>query len=88
VVALPVLFIVAILVALFALLFGELMFACVTKLHLTAGMALACVIAIFGGGLINILIRKMIRALSCTDCGRARTSAGMLPRCDSAREAS
>lgn len=59
--ALPVLLIVAILVVLFPFLFGELMFASLTKLHLSSSLALACVIAIFIGGLINIPIKSIVR---------------------------
>lgn len=59
--ALPVLLIVAILVVLFPFLFGELMFASLTKLHLSPSIALVCVIAIFGGGLINIPIKSIVR---------------------------
>ena len=58
--ALPVLLIVAILV-IFPFLSGELMFASLTKLHLSPGIALACVIAIFFGGLINIPIKSVVR---------------------------
>ena len=56
-----VLLIVAILVVLFPFLFGELMFASLTKLHLSPNMALACVLAIFLGSLINIPIKSVIR---------------------------
>lgn len=59
--ALPVLLVVAILVVLFPLLFGELMFASLTKLHLSPSMALICVIAIFVGGLVNIPIKAIAR---------------------------
>ena len=58
---LPVLLIVAAMVVLFPFLFGELMFASLTKLHLSPSMALACVIAIFVGGLINIPIKSVVR---------------------------
>ena len=59
--ALPVLLIVAILLVIFPFLLGELMFASLTKLHLSPGIALACVIAIFFGGLINIPIKSVVR---------------------------
>ncbi len=58
---LPVLLIVAVLVVLFPFLFGELMFTSLTKLHLSPSIALACVIAIFVGGLINIPIKSVVR---------------------------
>jgi len=61
VLTLPVLLIAAILVVLFPFLFGELMFASLTKLHLSPSMALACVIGIFVGGLVNIPIRSVTR---------------------------
>ncbi len=59
--ALPVLLIVAILVVLLPFLFGELMFASPSKLHLSPPVAFACVIAIFGGGLINIPVKSIVR---------------------------
>jgi uncharacterized membrane protein len=58
---LPILLIVAILVVIFPFLFGELMFASLSKLHLTPSIALACVIGIFFGGLINIPIKTVVR---------------------------
>lgn len=59
--ALPVLLLVVLLVVLFPFLFGELMLASLTKLHLTPNLALACVIGIFIGGLINIPIKSIGR---------------------------
>lgn len=59
--ALPVLLIVAILVVFLPFLFGELMFASLSKLHLSPTIALACVIAIFAGGLINIPVKTVVR---------------------------
>ncbi|MGD0024633.1 MAG: DUF1614 domain-containing protein [Xanthobacteraceae bacterium] len=59
--ALPVLLLVAVLVVLLPFLFGELMFASLSKLHLSPTMAFACVIAIFGGGLINIPVKSVVR---------------------------
>jgi len=86
--ALPVLLIVAILLVIFPFLFGELMFASLTKLHLSPGIALACVIAIFFGGLINIPIKSVVRDVGViehplTD-GRERhrhASYCLTPRC-------
>ena len=57
----PVLLIVALLLLLFPFLFGELMFASLAKLHLSSSTALACIIGIFVGGLINIPIRSVVR---------------------------
>ncbi len=59
--ALPVLLIVAILVVFLPFLFGELMFASLSKLHLSPTIAFACVIAIFAGGLINIPVKSVVR---------------------------
>ena len=41
--------------------FGELTFTSLSKLHLSPTMAFACVIAIFGGGLINIPVKSVVR---------------------------
>lgn len=59
--ALPVLLIVAVLVVLLPFLFGQLMFASLTKLHLDPAMALVVVIAIFVGSLINVPIKSVVR---------------------------
>jgi len=59
--ALPILIIAVVLMALLPVLFGELMFASFTKLHLTPSMALLCVLAIFVGGLVNIPIKSIAR---------------------------
>lgn len=64
---LPMLLIAAILVVLFPFLFGELMFASLSKLHLTPSIALACVIAIFFGGIINIPIKSVVRESDVTE---------------------
>jgi uncharacterized membrane protein len=58
---LPILLVVALLVVIFPFLLGELMFASLSKLHLTPSIALACVIGIFFGGLINIPIKSVVR---------------------------
>lgn len=65
--ALPVLLIVVILAVLFPLLFGELMFASLSKLHLTPSMALACMIGIFVGSLINIPVKSVVRDSEVTE---------------------
>ena len=49
------------LLVLFPLLFGELMLASLTKLHLTPGTALLLFFAIIFGGLVNIPIRRIAR---------------------------
>jgi uncharacterized membrane protein len=49
-----------ILAVLFPLLFGELMLASLSKLHLSPSMALTLVIAIFVGGLVNIPVKSVV----------------------------
>lgn len=57
----PILVIAAILVVLLPFLFGELMFASLSKLHLSPTIAFACVIGIFAGSLINIPVKSVVR---------------------------
>ncbi len=59
--ALPVLIVAVILVALLPFLFGEVMFASLSKLHLAPDIAIAGVVAIFVGGLINIPVKSVVR---------------------------
>jgi len=54
------LFIVLIMAVLFPFVFGELMLASLSKLHLSPSMALTLVIAIFVGGLVNIPVKSVV----------------------------
>ena len=49
-----------IMAVLFPFVFGELMLASLTKLHLSPSTALTLVIAIFVGGLINIPVKSIV----------------------------
>lgn len=55
------LIVVVFLIVLFPILFGQLMLASLTKLHLSPNAALALMAAIFFGGLVNIPIKRIAR---------------------------
>ena len=48
-----------VLLVLFPLVFGQVMAAALVKLHLSRGTAILLVIAIMGGGLVNIPVRRI-----------------------------
>ncbi|MBI1212204.1 MAG: DUF1614 domain-containing protein [Alphaproteobacteria bacterium] len=50
-----------VLLILFPLIFGQLMVAALTKLHLTQGTAIYLVFAIIFGGLVNIPVKRIVR---------------------------
>lgn len=58
---LPVLLLVALLLILMPFIFGEVMFASLSKLHLSPTMAFVCVIAIFAGSLFDIPVKSVVR---------------------------
>jgi uncharacterized membrane protein len=59
--ALPMLLIVVVLLVLLPFLFGELMLASLSKLHLSPSLAFMCMIAIFAGSLVNIPVKSIVR---------------------------
>jgi uncharacterized membrane protein len=59
--ALPMLLIVVVLLVLLPFLFGELMLASLSKLHLSPILAFMCMVAIFAGSLVNIPVKSIVR---------------------------